>query len=279
MATLQNAAHGQGTEVPLSKALHTILYVEDEPDIQRVVKLVLEAMAKINVIACSSGAEAIARSAEVAIDLILLDVMMPGMDGPTTLSRLREIPALAHTPVVFMTAKAHPSEIAHFKALGALDVIAKPFDPMTLATTLLAMWARASTATQSPPPSETNRQAGMAELSPEDRFAARMAALTEQFQRELPMRLDTLQRQWQALCESWSIDTLSALHGSTHNLAGAGSTFGYDELTARARALDRQLKSLLSQSQSPDSGMLGEIGVLFADLEVELQRILMQLDI
>lgn len=271
----------------MSKVLHNILYVEDEPDILRVVKLVLEATAGMHVIACSSGEEAIAQSAGAAIDLILLDVMMPKMDGPTTLSRLREFPALAHTPVVFMTAKAHPNEIAHFKSLGALDVIAKPFDPMTLASTLRAIWARALTAASSPqipatqaPASEANRPVQHApELSAEDRFAARMAVLTAQFQRELPVRLDTLQQHWRALREAWNVDTLNALHGSAHNLAGAGATFGYDELTERARALDRCIKVfLLQHKSSPAHASLVEIGSLFADLEAELQRILATLE-
>ena len=62
------------------------------------------------------------------------------MDGPSTLRALRAVPALAATPAVFMTAKVQPAEIAHFKSLGALDVIAKPFDPMTLAATVRQIW-------------------------------------------------------------------------------------------------------------------------------------------
>ncbi len=258
--------------------MHNILYVEDEPDIQRVVKLALEAIAGMHVIVCSSGAEAVARAVGAAIDLILLDVMMPNMDGPTTLRRLREIPALAHTPVVFMTAKAHPHEIAYFKSLGALDVIAKPFDPMTLAATLRAIWARASTASQSISAAEEKKLTDAAQSSAEERFAARMAVLTAQFQRELPSRFNTLRRQWRMLSESWSFDALDALHGSTHNLAGVGSTFGYDELTVRARALDRHFKTLLREQRAPDTALWVEIGALFAELEAELQRIVVQFD-
>jgi len=67
--------------------------------------------------------------------------MMPGMDGPTTLQKLRELPQLAHTPVIFMTAKVQPQEVAHYKSLGALDVIAKPFDPMALSDTVKRIWS------------------------------------------------------------------------------------------------------------------------------------------
>jgi CheY-like chemotaxis protein len=68
--------------------------------------------------------------------------MMPGMDGPTTLQHLRNHPALIKTPVIFMTAKVQPKEITHFMKLGAIDVIAKPFDPMTLADNIRKIWHR-----------------------------------------------------------------------------------------------------------------------------------------
>lgn len=268
----------------MSKVLQNILYVEDEPDIQRIVKLALEVVAGMRIVACSSGAEAIARAQESAIDLILLDVMMPQMDGPTTLSRLRDIPTLKNTPVVFMTAKAHPTEVAHFKSLGALDVIAKPFDPMSLANTLREIWSRmnavpvmASSIPESSTPAATNILINNAERSSEARFAERMAALTAQFRSELPSRLSTLQQQWRTLNETWSFDVLHELHRSTHNIAGAGATFGYDEVTVRARAVDRHFKALLEHPQLPDANLRQEISTLFAALESEMQRIVSQL--
>lgn len=117
-----------------------ILYVEDEPDIQAVAKIALEMVGGFTVKVCSSGEEALREADAFAPELILLDVMMPGMDGPSTLKALRDLPALVDTPVVFMTAKVQASEVAHYKELGALDVIAKPFDPMALANRLRAMW-------------------------------------------------------------------------------------------------------------------------------------------
>jgi CheY-like chemotaxis protein len=120
--------------------LHRILYVEDEPDIQAVAKLALEMVGGFTVKVCSSGEEALREAAAFAPDMILLDVMMPGMDGPSTLKALRELPSLAELPVAFMTAKVQPAEVAHYKTLGARDVIAKPFDPMTLASQVRAIW-------------------------------------------------------------------------------------------------------------------------------------------
>jgi len=122
--------------------LTKILYVEDDVDIQSVAKIALEIVGGFTLRSCSSGKEAVnPLSVEFAPDLMLLDVMMPEMDGPTTLARLREFPALSKTPVVFMTAKVQASEVAYYKSLGAIGVIAKPFDPMTLATQIRQLWS------------------------------------------------------------------------------------------------------------------------------------------
>lgn len=120
--------------------LNRVLYVEDEADIQAVAKIALEAVGGFTVKICSSGEEAVREAAAFTPDIILLDVMMPGMDGPRTLKALREQAALAHTPVAFMTAKVQPQEVAHYKSLGALDVIPKPFDPMALAGQVRRIW-------------------------------------------------------------------------------------------------------------------------------------------
>lgn len=120
--------------------LQRVLYVEDEPDIQAVALLALELVGGLTVKICSSGDEALREGPLFGPELILLDVMMPGMDGPGTLRALRLMPTLAGVPVVFMTAKVQPQEIAHYTGLGALGVIAKPFDPMTLAEQVRALW-------------------------------------------------------------------------------------------------------------------------------------------
>jgi two-component system, OmpR family, response regulator len=125
--------------------LKRLLFVEDEPDIQIVARLALEAVGGFQVSICSSGQEALANAPVFGPDLILLDVMMPGMDGPSTLKALRELSVTATTPVIFMTAKVQPYEVAEYKRLGALDVIAKPFDPMRLSANINAIWARSQT--------------------------------------------------------------------------------------------------------------------------------------
>lgn len=125
------------TRPPLTK----ILYVEDDPDIQTVAQIALEMVGGFTLRICSSGREALEPvSSEFSPDMILLDVMMPEMDGPTTLMHLRENPQFAHTPVIFMTAKVQSSEVAHYKSIGAIGVIAKPFDPMQLAGKVRELW-------------------------------------------------------------------------------------------------------------------------------------------
>ena len=120
--------------------LQQILCVEDEDDIRSVLTLSLEAIGGFTVDACASGPEAIRRAPDVAPDLILLDVMMPGMDGPTTLGELRKSPALRRTPVMFLTAKVQSSEVQHYLSLGAIGVLSKPFDPMTLPGRIREAW-------------------------------------------------------------------------------------------------------------------------------------------
>ncbi len=120
--------------------LQNILYVEDEPDIQAVAQIALEMVGGFTLKICSSGQEALEAVQTFTPDLILLDVMMPGMDGPTTMLELRKQPQLTHTPMVFMTAKVQPGEVSEYLALGASGVIAKPFDPMKLAAEVRTIW-------------------------------------------------------------------------------------------------------------------------------------------
>ena len=123
--------------------LNKVLYVEDDPDIQLVAQMALEMVGGLSLRACSSGREAILAATEYQPDLILLDVMMPDMDGPATLVELRKLPNTATTPVIFMTAKVQAAEVSHYRSLGAMGVVAKPFDPMQLAQQVRALWSQA----------------------------------------------------------------------------------------------------------------------------------------
>jgi two-component system OmpR family response regulator len=120
--------------------LRTVLYVDDEPDIRQIVQMALSLAPQLTVHTGESGEEALSLARRLRPDLIMLDVMMPGLDGPGTLQRMRADPQLAAIPVVFMTAKAMPDEVARFHDMGAAGVIAKPFDPMRLAQQVLTLW-------------------------------------------------------------------------------------------------------------------------------------------
>lgn len=125
-------------KAPLKK----VMLVEDDGDIRTVAAMSLEMVGGLEVLACESGEAALAAFAGFEPQLVLLDVMMPGMNGPEVLTKLRTLPAGAQVPVAFMTAKVQPDERRALTALGVIEVIAKPFDPMTLPDQVKALWER-----------------------------------------------------------------------------------------------------------------------------------------
>lgn len=200
--------------------LRKILYVEDEPDIQEIARLALELAGGFDVEVCGSGEEALRVAPVFGPDLVLLDVMMPHMDGPTTFKELRKDSRLADTPIIFMTAKVQAHEIAQYMELGALDVISKPIDPMALPDTVRTIWSR-------------NMGTG-----PEIALDEELEALRVRFAEGLPERLETIEQAWKSVVdEDWSGDALMPLFRAAHSLAGAGATFGFPEVGTDARLL------------------------------------------
>lgn len=117
---------------------HRILIIDDEDDIREVAAMSLETVAGWEVMVANSGAQGLARAEMYKPDAILLDVMMPGMDGPTTFRELRKNPATAQIPVLFLTAKVQATDRRRFADLGIEAVLVKPFDPMTLSDQISA---------------------------------------------------------------------------------------------------------------------------------------------
>lgn len=111
---------------------HRILIIDDEDDIREVAALSLETIAGWQVSVANSGTQGLARAIDLQPDAILLDVMMPGMDGPTTFRELRKNPATAKIPVILLTAKVQSSDQRRFADLGVEGILFKPFDPLTL---------------------------------------------------------------------------------------------------------------------------------------------------
>ena len=123
--------------------LSRILIVEDDPDIQTVTRLALEKLGGFELDVCISGEEALLSVPKFKPDLILMDVMMPRLDGPHTVQALREIPGLETLPVIFFTAKTQTTDMAEFRKMGVLGVIPKPFDPMSLSAEIERIWTSA----------------------------------------------------------------------------------------------------------------------------------------
>lgn len=123
-------------------ALQRILLVEDEVDIQMVAAMALEDLGGFQVEIAGSGGEALAKAQAFRPDLVLLDFMLPDLNGHQILEALRRLPGFEETPVAFMTARAQTMQVAEYRASGALDVITKPFVAMKLAETLQGIWDR-----------------------------------------------------------------------------------------------------------------------------------------
>ena len=124
----------------MTKKLEKILLAEDEEDIRTIAQIALEDIGQLQAEFCASGQEVLNKVDSFRPDLIILDVMMPGMDGVATFHALQKKPEFAKIPVIFMTAKVQSTEILSYKEMGALEVIAKPFDPMTLADQIQSIW-------------------------------------------------------------------------------------------------------------------------------------------
>ncbi|HEY6882162.1 MAG TPA: response regulator [Polyangiales bacterium] len=111
-----------------------VLLVDDDADIRLIASIALRQIGKWEVTTACSGSEALAKLAEATPDVVIMDLMMPDLDGLGTLAAIRERPGLTSLPVIFMTAKVRQNEVERYLAAGARGVVQKPFDPMQLAT-------------------------------------------------------------------------------------------------------------------------------------------------
>ena len=206
-----------------------VLHVDDEPDIREVVEISLGLDPGFSTRNCASGQEALRVAADWMPDIILLDVMMPVMDGAATLVCLRENPMTADIPVIFMTARAQSRELDLFRSLGAVGVIPKPFDPMTLA---------ASVRGYIEPPRD------------------RLGAMQSEFLLRVDRDLVTLAGHWLTLENGTAVPaSLAGIRQIAHGLAGAGGIFGFDKISDAAATLEEAV--IL---KSGGSGTVEEIG-------------------
>jgi len=146
-----------------------ILLVEDDDGLRHIAQLTLQTLGRHEVHACADGQQAVLQAAAFAPDLLLLDVSMPVMDGPTVLRELRKQPALATVPAVFLTANTQADQVSGYRDLGAIDVIAKPFDPRQLTDRIAAALAQGAPAV----PASGRRAALVVEDDPGIRYLIR----------------------------------------------------------------------------------------------------------
>lgn len=111
----------------------TVLVVDDDDDVREITKLAMELSGRWSVLSAGNGPVALTLVREHEPDVVLLDVMMPGMDGPTTFRQMQEDPATADVPVILLTAKVQVGQRQVWDDLDVAGVISKPFDPTTLA--------------------------------------------------------------------------------------------------------------------------------------------------
>lgn len=205
-----------------------VLHVDDEPDIREVVEMSLSLDPELETRSCGSGEEALAAASDWAPHIIVLDVMMPGMDGPATLVRLRENVRTAGIPVVFMTARAQSRELDLFRSLGVAGAIPKPFDPLTLASAVRRYI------------DPEIHQASALQTVFLQRMAGDALALAERGR-----QLDDAQECSEVLVE---------IRRLSHGLAGAGGIFGFNEVSDAAAAVENAIVS-----QQNGSGSKAEI--------------------
>lgn len=126
----------------MSDKLKSVLCIDDDPDILEITKMCLETVGGLTVTCCNSGTEGVTRARQIKPDLIMVDMMMPDMDGSATLREIRKYAELGRTPVVFMTARIQPAEVAEYLNMGAAAVVAKPFDPMNISDEIQNIWKK-----------------------------------------------------------------------------------------------------------------------------------------
>jgi two-component system OmpR family response regulator len=215
-----------------AKLLRTILYVDDEPDIRHIVQIALGLTRELTVHAAQSGEQALSLARDLRPDLVLLDVMMPGLDGPGTLGRMRANPGTARIPVIFMTAKAMPKEVALLLEMGALGVIAKPFDPMRLATQLTAFWH--------------GRPEDLMNLDKvPDSFGLQrqVTKFGKRFLQRTKGEAERLRKLIEVM-HTGDMAQIDELKNLAHRIRGSGSTFGFAAVSECAGEIERMVDGL-----------------------------------
>lgn len=256
----------------------TILLVDDEVDTRTVARLSLKQLGGFSVIEAANGADALAIASRHPVDAIVLDVMMPGLDGPAVLEALRANPATARVPVVFLTAKAMPQELERLKALDIAAIHTKPFDPATFAANMRRLLTADEPAAQLPAP-EASTGSTMPRVDAgalrqlqgltTETGADLMGALIDLFETTTPATLEAL------AAPNRGGAGAAAIERAAHSLKGAAATLGAADMAEIARTIEQAARDGTPLDLAP---LLTRLEVLLhptvAMLRAERQRIL-----
>ncbi len=197
-----------------------VLYAEDDPGIQAVAKVALGQLGGYDLRICNSGEELLEALANFAPDLILLDFMMPGMDGLQTLQHLQRRPDARKIPVIFITARGQATDVNQIMQAGALGIIQKPFDPMTLGSRINKLW----------------KQHQASQQQSQHVFDNHIEQLRRLYVEQLPILSEQLAKAWSLLHREQGISPVnSTFHGLVHKLAGSAGMYGLHDVSQAAQ--------------------------------------------
>lgn len=224
-----------------SEALRTVLYVDDDPDICEIVQTTLCVLAGLEVRIAHSGSQAIDLAYDWRPDLILMDVMMPRLDGPATLREMRKHALLAGIPVAFLTAKVMPAEVARLIDLGAIGVLEKPFDPEHLCDDIKNLWDAVPT----PPAIATSALLKPGAPSP---GASLTASFLARAQRDVVRLRELVERGVQG-----DGTVLRDIEWVAHSLHGSAAMFGFPQVSTVSGVIERLMEASASWTPGAES--------------------------
>ncbi|WP_020583644.1 response regulator [Endozoicomonas elysicola] len=212
--------------------LSRILLVEDSYHIRALINMTLTVLNDYQVFPFDCGESALEKADELEPQLVILDVMMPGMDGPAVMKKLKALPDYSDLPFFFLTSKVHSDDIVEFERLGISGVIAKPFEPTELASMIEALWTRYH-------------------QSRSDLYIDQFTDLQEDYLENLHSSIELLKQHLNGLSQEngYSSDQLNELRVLVHDLCGSGKSYGFSDISSSAQVLTNFLKSIETEQQ------------------------------
>jgi two-component system OmpR family response regulator len=219
----------------MHQKLRSVLYVDDDPDICTIVEATLCTIGDLRVRTAASGEIAVDLACEDRPDLILMDVMMPGLDGPSTMKLMRGCAAIADVPVIFLTAKVMPAEISQLLTLGAIGVLGKPFDPTRLCEDILGLWEGTSDRGAARPAPTARPNEPLIEVS------SLTGSFLERTQRDVGRLRQLLLR-----LHAGDKSALRELERLAHSIHGSAAMFGFPAISESGGAIEELADAMMT---------------------------------